>query len=103
MTNPPDIAWEEVDHDAASGRRIFKAEEEVAPSGNYGTYQFKTAARFEVRNADGEVLFKTSGSASGEHWCGVFLWFVEGSEGRRVRLDESDTESDEFFDVPDTP
>jgi len=95
--------WEELDHDPVSGRRIFKADEPVSRNGYYGTYDFKVAARFEVRDADGNVLLRSSGSASGEYWCGVFLWFVKGADGRQVRLDESDREEDEFYDVPDVP
>ena len=94
--------WEEVDHDPVSGRRIFKSRD----SENcryYGDYSFMEAADFEVRCPDGRVLREMSGSAKGEHWCGVFLWFVKGSDGRQVRLDESDREEDEFYDVPDIP
>jgi len=99
-----DTRWEEIDHDASSGRRIFKADEKGGRSGgDHGTYNFKVRAKFEVRSADGDVFLEQSGSASGECWCGVFLWFVKGSEGQRVRLDESDVETDQFFDVPDTP
>jgi hypothetical protein len=95
--------WEDIDHDTASGRRIYKADEDSQRSSNYGTYDFRVTETFEVRNANGPVLLELSGSESGEYWCGLFVWFVEGSEGRRVRLDASDQETDQFFEVPDLP
>ncbi len=96
--------WEEIDHDATSNRRIFKVDEPPSEkSGYYGTYDFDVGARFEVHNESGEVLFKTSGTAKGEYWCGVFLWFVKGSNGRQVRLDEFDSEAGQIFQVPDEP
>lgn len=95
-------SWKEIDHDPVSDRRIFKADD---PDGDryYGGHDFRVAADFEVRDANGDVLMKSSGSAKGEYWCGVFLWFVKGSNGRKVRLDESDRAEDEIFDVPDLP
>ncbi len=93
--------WEEVDHDRVSGRRIFNRETESG-NGGYGGHHFEVSADFEVRDTNGRILLKKSGSAKGEYWCGVFLWFVEGSEGRQVRLDESD-EEDRTFNVPDPP
>lgn len=94
--------WKEIDHDPVSDRRIFKADD--SDEGKYyGGYDFKVAADFEVRDANGDVLMTSSGSAKGEYWCGVFLWFVKGSNGRKVRLDESDRDEDEFYDVPDHP
>lgn len=95
--------WEEIDHDPTSNRRIFKTDDLVEQSGHYGTYDFKAEATFEVRNADGEVLLRTFGSARGEYWCGVFLWFVKGSEGQQVLLDESDNKVDRIIEVPDLP
>ncbi len=95
--------WEEIDHDEVSGRRIFSREVEPVSSGYNGTYDFDIAKDLQVRNADGEVLLQKHGSASGEYWCGVFMFFVKGSEGKKVRVEESDREEDEFFDVPDTP
>ncbi|MEM6589568.1 MAG: hypothetical protein AAF641_14065 [Pseudomonadota bacterium] len=98
--------WELLASDAASGRQIYK--KDVPPAGTsntstYGTYDFKVAADFEVRDAEGRVLLTTHGSASGEYYCCVFLWFVDGSDGTQVRLEESNREDHPILDVPDTP
>lgn len=95
--------WEQIDHDPASGRVIFKADEEVNRPGLYRGNDHVVEAVFEVRTAQGTVLWRTWESAKGEYWCGVFLWFVKGSNGTQVRLDCSDVEVDEIIDVPDTP
>ncbi|MEL6299276.1 MAG: hypothetical protein AAFQ45_11975 [Pseudomonadota bacterium] len=94
--------WSEIDHDAESGRRIFKRDAPNQRSGTYGTYDFEVAADLEVRDAAGTVLFATRETASGEYWCGVFLWFVKGTAGTQVRLDASNKD-DRIYDVPDTP
>lgn len=98
--------WELLDSDAPSGRQIYK--QDVPPlraskTSNYGTYDFKVAADFEVRDAQGQVLLTASGAAQGDYWCGVFLWFIKGSHGSQVRLEQSDTEDDIILDVPDDP
>lgn len=95
--------WQEEEKDAASGRKIFAREVVEGRKGDSGTYDFSMEREFQVRSERGEVLLQKSGSSNGEYWCGVFLFFVDGSDGRRVRLDESNKEKDEFFDVPDTP
>lgn len=95
--------WTHQQTDQSSGRQIFKRD--VAPITNtirHG-YDFKVAADFEVRDAQGQVLMSAYGMASGEYWCGVFLWFVKGSSGTQVRLDESDKSEDTILDVPDQP
>lgn len=96
--------WGLQDTDSVSGRQIFKMDvpiESDSRAGSYGTYDFKVQADFEVRDKAGRVLLKTSGSASGEYWCGVFLWFVDGSDGTKVRLEETDQEKDTILLVPD--
>lgn len=95
--------WQEEEKDDASGRTIFAREVPHGREGNYGTHDFAMQREFQVRAANGEVLLQKSGSTEGEYWCGVFLFFVEGTDGKRVRLDESDKPEDSFFDVPDTP
>ncbi len=97
--------WELMATDAASGRQIFKKDVPNDPGfgADSGTYDFFVSAAFEVRDSNGAVLLKTSGSARGEYWCGVFLWFVEGSDGTRVRIDRSDDEETQILDVPDRP
>ena len=95
--------WEQLDHDPASGRVIFKADEDVHRPGLYRGNDHIVGAMFEVRTAQGTVLLRTSGTAKGEYWCGVFLWFVKDSNGTQVRLDCSDEEVDDIIDVPDTP
>ncbi|MEM1159648.1 MAG: hypothetical protein AAGJ28_01835 [Pseudomonadota bacterium] len=95
--------WQKEAVDAASGRTIYAREVPHARQGNYGTYDFAIAREFQVRSATGEVLFQTSGSAEGEYWCGVFLFFVDGAEGAKVRLEISEEPEDQIFDVPDTP
>ena len=99
MTDPSERLWEQIDRDVESGRLIFKRETSFG-SGGYGGHFFELSADFEVRDAEGVVLFRTSGSASGEYWCGTFLWFVKGSGGRRVRLYQSDRDEDVFYNLP---
>ncbi len=94
------MTWEEIDHDAVSDRRIFKREVEFG-NGGYGGQHFELQAEFEVRDVTGNVLLQTSGAAKGEYWCGTFLWFVPGSDGRRVRLHQSHQDDDVYLDVPD--
>ena len=94
--------WEEIDRDSKSGRRIFKREVNFG-DGGYGGQYFELRADFEVRDAEGRVLLKTDGTAKGDYWCGTFLWFVQDTGGQRVRLYQSDTVSDVFFDVPEAP
>ncbi|MEM8973595.1 MAG: hypothetical protein AAGD43_16170 [Pseudomonadota bacterium] len=91
--------WEEIDHDTFSGRRIFKREVEFG-NGGYGGQHFELQAEFEVRDAADRVLLKTSGTAKGDYWCGAFLWFVDGSNGQRVRLYQSHRDDDTYLDVP---
>ncbi|MEM9356471.1 MAG: hypothetical protein AAGB04_09670 [Pseudomonadota bacterium] len=95
-----EMTWEEIDFDTISGRRIFKREVEFG-NGGYGGQHFELSAEFEVRDAAGRVLLQTSGTAKGDYWCGAFLWFVEGSDGRRVRLHQSHQDDDTYLDVPD--
>ncbi|MEM1317931.1 MAG: hypothetical protein AAGF29_06680 [Pseudomonadota bacterium] len=97
--------WELMATDDVSGRQIFKRDVPVVSLGrpsNYGTYDFRVEAEFEVRDRAGRVLFETSGSASGEYWCGVFLWFVEGTDGTKVRLEESDRAEPLVIDIPES-
>lgn len=103
MAGPMSKTWEELDHDPVSGRRIFSRDVPTHQGGYYGTYSFKVEKDFQVRSADGTVLRQLSGTARGEYWCGVFLFFVHGADGKQVRLDESDRDEDEIYDVPDTP
>ncbi|MEM7438244.1 MAG: hypothetical protein AAF393_01500 [Pseudomonadota bacterium] len=98
-----DDSWKEEERDAASGRTIYARNVPRDLHGNYGTYDFAMAREFQVRSPDGDVLLQQSGSAKGEYWCGVFLFFVDGSEGTRVRLEESDRPEDQFFNVPEKP
>ncbi|GAA6179971.1 hypothetical protein NBRC116594_14090 [Shimia sp. NS0008-38b] len=95
--------WQEEEKDSVSGRIIFARDIPRKRQGTYGTHDFATAREFQVRSKAGDVLFQVSGSAEGEYWCGVFLFFVEGSEGRQVKLDESDVPENKIFDVPETP
>lgn len=95
--------WELLDTDESSGRQIFKRDvprDAGSAQSTYGTYDFKVQAEFEVRDPAGNVLLKTSGTAKGEYWCGVFLWFVEGSNGTQVRLEESDSAEKPALNVP---
>ncbi|MEM9029295.1 MAG: hypothetical protein AAGC70_13090 [Pseudomonadota bacterium] len=96
------LKWEEIDHDSVSDRRIFKREVEFS-NGGYGGQHFELCAEFEVRDAAGNVLLKTSGTAEGEYWCGTFLWFVKGCDGQRVRLYQSHRDDDSYLDVPNAP
>lgn len=89
--------------DPASGRAIYARDAEPIGQADTGTYDFKIARDFQVRDAQGAVLLQAYGTAKGEYWCGAFLFFVEGSKGTRVRLEESDAPEDLFYDVPDTP
>lgn len=84
-----------------SGRTIYAREVPEGRGGTSGTYDFAMEREFQVRTAESEVLLQVSDTAKGEYWCGVFLFFVDGSHGRRVRLDASNTPKDRFFDVPD--
>lgn len=95
--------WQEEEKDTASGRVIYAREVPHGRQGNYGTYDFAIAREFQVFSSAGEVLLQVTGSAQGEHWCGVFLFFVEGSDGAKVRLEESNKPEDTILDVPDTP
>ncbi|WP_157063821.1 hypothetical protein [Phaeobacter sp. 11ANDIMAR09] len=95
--------WQQEEQDTSSGRKIFAREIPRELSGNYGTYDFSLSREFQVRTSDGEILLQVSGSAKGEYWCGVFLFFVDGSEGAKVRLEESNKDENTFLDVPDTP
>lgn len=90
--------WTEIDHDAVSGRRIFKRDTAFG-NGGCGGHHFEVEADFEVREPDGRVAMSTSGRAKGEYWCGTFLWFVKDKGGARVRLYQSDRD-DEHYDVP---
>ncbi|KMW58269.1 hypothetical protein AIOL_003240 [Candidatus Rhodobacter oscarellae] len=96
-------AWTLEETDPTSGRQIFARPSEPIGKGDTGTHDFKIARDFQVRSAAGEVLLEAHGSAAGEYWCGAFLFFVDGSAGRQVRLDESDRAEDVIMDVPDTP
>lgn len=102
-TERDDREWEQVDHDPVSGRRIFKADTLHSGGRLGGTYDFKIEADFEVRDETGLVLMRSSGSASGEYWCGVTLTFVDGSDGKQVRLWESDVDDAQIYSVPDRP
>jgi len=96
-------SWEAEEKDIASGRQIFARQVPHNRKGNYGTHDFAIAREFQVRTENGEVLLQTSGSAKGEYWCGAFLFFIEGSEGTEVRLEETDRNENTFLDVPDMP
>lgn len=98
-----DIDWKELDHDPVSGRKIFEAPDKLLGTNSpMGGHSRSIAKQFEVCNPKGEVLLKAFGDARGEYWAGVSLFFVKGTDGKRVRLDEPDSE-DKFCDVPDTP
>lgn len=98
-----DQEWQIEEQDEASGRAICAREIQYHRQGITGTYDFSISREFQVRNQSGDVLLQVSGSAKGEYWCGVFLFFLEGSNGKRVRLVESDRPENTFLDVPDTP
>lgn len=95
--------WQEEEKDTASGRVIYAREVPHGLQGNYGTYDFALAREFQVRSPSGEVLLQTSGSAQGEYWCGVFLFFIDGSKGTKVRLEESDRQENTILEVSDMP
>lgn len=95
--------WTLEETDPDSGRQIFARAVPTSPKGLYGTYAFSIERDFQVRTNDGEILLQTNGSAKGEYWCGVFLFFVADAAGTQVRLDESDTPKDKILNVPDAP
>lgn len=97
-----DVVWKELDHDPISGCKIYAADGSADPKNPLSRFNATVEEQFEVRNAKEEVLLRAFGSANGEHWAGVFLFFVEGSDGKRVRLDQSDKD-DIFYDVPNEP
>ncbi len=90
--------WELVETDPISGRQIFKLNDR---SYSDGGHDFGVSESFEVRDASGALLMRAHGSAMGSHYCHVMLFFVEGTNGTQVRLDESDNMKDGIFDVPD--
>ncbi len=90
--------WELLDTDPVSGRQIYKQNDHFKYEGGH---DFRTSENFEVRDANGEMLMRAHGSAEGSYYCHVMLFFVEGSNGTQVRLDESDNMEDGIFDVPD--
>ncbi|MEO0342705.1 MAG: hypothetical protein AAF198_04645 [Pseudomonadota bacterium] len=91
--------WEEIDSDPQTGRRIFKRETDFSG----GNDEYKVEAEFEVRNAVGDVLYRTAGTGKGERWAGTFLYFAtndgEIRDGTRLRLMQSSYD-DAFFDLP---
>lgn len=95
--------WIKEATDSVSGRTIYGREVKTGSHGNYGTNSFRIEREFQVRDPSGRVLLQTSGTASGEYWCGVFLFFVVETDGAIVRLQQSDKPDDVQFDVPDIP
>ncbi len=80
--------WNEVDRDLVSGRSIFS------------TYADANTTEFEVREADGTVLHKCFGSRGDVQFVDAHLFFVNGSEGHRVRLQEPHKEIQTVTDLP---
>lgn len=82
----PLSGWWHMDHDARTGRDIFRK----LDAGAY---------HFEVRAADGTVLLRTEVADRGEPYREAWMSFEDNSEGHRVRLLEMDL-SETVLDLP---
>lgn len=99
MDNP----WCERHSDPVSRRSIWSARDvEDEPHNAFKKHDTSTSTKFQVRSETGEVLLRAFGESLGEYGTGMDLYFVEGSDGKRVRLDQSNGKGI-FCDVPDAP
>ena len=95
--------WENECKDNDSGRTIYARNMPLTSNANTGTYDFALVREFQVRSPKNDVLLQVVGSSKGEYWCGVFLFFIDGTNGTKVRLEESDKLENTYFDVPNKP